>query len=35
VYRGVLTASYDSLTRGGVARLRNVVMELRKAVSWR
>ena len=33
VYRGILANSYDSLTRGGVSNLKNVMMELRKAVS--
>lgn len=32
VYRRILTDSYESLTRGGVTRLKNVLMELRKAV---
>ena len=33
VYRQLLTDSYESLTRGGVSRLKNVLMALRQAVS--
>ena len=32
VYRGILANSYNSLTRGGVGNLKNVMKELRKAV---
>jgi len=32
MYRSILTHSYESLTRGGVSKLKNVMMELRKAV---
>ncbi|KAI3426156.1 hypothetical protein D9Q98_008533 [Chlorella vulgaris] len=31
-YREILAGSYESLTQGGVSKLRNVMMELRKAV---
>lgn len=33
-YREILAGSYESLTQGGVSKLRNVMMELRKAVSF-
>lgn len=32
MYRSILTISYESLTKGGVTKLRNVMMELRKVV---
>ncbi|KAL4421743.1 hypothetical protein ABPG77_002359 [Micractinium sp. CCAP 211/92] len=32
MYRSILTISYESLTKGGVTKLRNVMMELRKVI---
>ncbi|KAL4452565.1 hypothetical protein ABPG75_008227 [Micractinium tetrahymenae] len=32
MYRSILTISYESLTKGGVSKLKNVMMELRKVI---